>query len=838
MALATMAAHLRDRAKTTPTLRVAAGASVNSGTTDLTITIPNTAQAGDWAVFFVTGATGGTCSTPSGLIAEHTSQIADTANQPYIHVFSRRLVGSDVSSDLGVSFTFTTGSSDGLCGGVMVFANAAGFAVRPTSTFEPQAETVASVAPQVPSIITGPNQLYAGSAASLSYLSSGLAAASFTTPPSGCTTQINVQATRSAGTGGTCRGFGAWTGPTHAAATESCAFSAAQQWASTLCFSVAPQSAHLVDTHAGPAALAGVPVYNYSNSSGSCVTFSSSNFNRGAITYRPWPERIQQAFGPVVNSRNMAMGGSRAADICTAAFGTATYTSTRSGANNSAGYTNQYVTQPVTKTGLANHKTALYTTDLVGNDFLALGTTTPLNGTGWSDKAITGARVAMYALYRLLRSDNVYGIGQGGQTSTGTWSAVTSDGCIGGGATKTTTPGDKISIPVTGPGTFDLVLLATDDVAIGSGYAGAPYVVKVDGATVTPTVAPGTTAGVSANQMLASGVYNNYKFCQMVASVTVTSGAHTITIEHAGTAGQTLQYQGYMTPLATSPWIIAKLCWPIADGTQTINSGANQYVTWAGYSSAAVGKAALSAFNQAVIDVVAAASGGDGRIIIHDPEASGLFTRNSASSLDKYVNDGDGIHPSEVAHALFAKECLRLLTERQASSFAQAANPTQLAPTTAPATFTMVGTRDFTVPAGGMTAALECEGGGGAGGGGATGVQGRGGGGGAYAKKNSFTYTAGSVLRIVVGPGAAAPAAGVAGGTGTPSQVIYLSGPDFAANTVLCKADAGTGGDFGKAVPGSPGAGGSTANCVGDVKTAGSAGSTTTGGAGAAPLGG
>jgi hypothetical protein len=841
----------KDRTKTVPTLRTSAGASANNGTDSVTVTIDNTAQVGDFAIFAVSSKSSAVPTVSPTADWEHSSQIGDSTNQPFLHIFTRRIATGDVSTDLGVAFTFTFGSgtTDGICAGVQVWANTSGFGVRPATNFLSQADTANSHSPSPASITgMGPYDAYGGVAAVLAYVSTGTANAALTSPPTGCTisTGTNVTALRAAGSAGTCRGQAMWSGPTHAARVESLTYPA-QEWTVSCVYTLSPIPSRATDQQQGPPSLAGLEVYNYSNSSGSCVVYSQSDVTRGCNTYRPWPERVQKAFGavnahladgtPKVN--NMAMGGARAPDICSAAFGTRSYTSVRAGSNDSAGQTNQYNPQVVTQTALPNRSTAgLYTLDLLGNDFLKLGT---------DDATMAGAWNASEALIRLIRASSAKNVSDASHTYTGTWTDVSSDGYMGGAAKKTTAPGAKVLIALTDTNAIDLVLIAYDDAALG--VAGSTFTVKVDGVTVptqqTITLQNAssrggsgstfTVKGTTSNQHNNSGAYRNYKFCQMTVSLTgIGSGSHTVTVEHAGSSGNEFVYNGYLIPAATPPWIVNCSFWQFPDATYT---GAPY-----NFASAAVGKQTADWFKQIAEQVSALFT--DGRVIFFDPLAWGArdpVTEGATPAgfqgwdTSVHVSAGDSLHQSDIGHGFYADRIIEILNQRIARPYTPYTTPTSLAPTSLPSTWTLPGTRDFTVPATG-TYAIECEGGGGGGGGAQVTGASKGGGGGAYAKKNSATLTAGAVLRITVGSGGNGGAAGAnVGSPGTASQVVYLSGPDFAANTVLCKADFGTGGGTSL---GAVGAGGLVANCFGDVKTAGSSGSTTTGGAGAAPLGG
>jgi hypothetical protein len=806
MAIPSSGVHLRDRTKTAPTLRTSASGSSNNGVSTVSVTIPGSAQAGDLAVFVVCESSG-TCDTPTGLTKEAQSTIGNTANNPYLHVYTRRLVAGDVASDLGATFTFTASATDGLTVTVQVFANTSGFSVRPTFDSNAQADALNNRDPRVASMPTGPSDLFCGAAGALSYVSAGLAAVTLTTAPTGCTINQTTTATRGAGTAGTCRGLGCWTGPAHAARAETVQFGS-NVWAVTVSYALAPLNPHRVDVTRGPSGLEGVPVYNYSNSSGSVVVYSQADTSRGANTYRPWPERVQMALGSLATTRNMAMGGARAADICTAAYGTAVYNSTRAGANNTASSDNQSNQQAVTQMSLPSRLSALYTTDLVGNDFLKLGT---------DDATMAGAWNAVEALFRLIRAQSAFGVGQGGQTADASFSTVSSDGYMGGSAIKTTTPGGKVTISLTDTDAIDLVLIASDDTALG--VVGAPFVVKVDGVTRSTATSlsltnPGRTValkGTTSNQHQNSGAYKNYKFCQMTVSLTgIGSGSHTVTIEHAGNSGDQLIYNGYLVPAANPPWIVTNTIWEFPDATYT---GAPY-----GFASAAVGKQIADWFNQIVRQVAGLFP--DGRVLVFEPAYTGRF------DVSLHVSSGDNLHQSEVGHAYYANEIVRLLNQRLPAPAVSIGTPTALVPTAKPFTLSLTGTRDWTVPTTGSYV-LECAGPGGGGGGGATAGAGRGGGHGAYAKK-TVTLTAGSVLTLAVAPGGTAGPANTAGSSSTMlTQVTYKSGPDFTANTVLCKADKGLGGGTGL---GAVGAGGTAANSVGDLTVTGASGSTSTGG--------
>lgn len=779
MGAPTFTPRFKDRAKTVPTLRCSAGAHTDSGSSSITITIPSTAQVGDLAVFVVGGGSS-TCTPPSGVTKW--DQSMPPAVTPNLHLFYRWLVAGDIG-DLGLALTFTFGGSNGICGGMMAFANTSGFGINPTFNQNDQPDAINGHNPWAASVVPGPNDLYVGFATSIPTLTTGASAALLTTPPSGCTTQFNVSALGSSGSAGLCPAASGWTGPTHALRNETLTYGSAM-YCTSVSFTLAPVGPHTVEEDQPPFERIGLPVYNYSNSSGSTVTYSSSDTTRGFNTNRPWPERVMGSCGAVNINNNMALGGAKSADICVFAYGTMTHNTVRTGTNDAGGG----LTLAGTQTALTNRLNALYTCDLSGNDWL--GST----GT-------TGLKNAANALFRLIRATTVNGIGAGGQTADGTWSTVSSAAYLGGSASKTTTPGGKITIPVTDKPTIDIVLTAQDGTA--QSITGATYNIKVDGVSV----ATGTTH----NEMTATGVYGNYKHCQKVVTVTgIAAGSHTVTVEHSGSSGDVLVYQGHMFPAVTPPWVVANLTWKLPSAGLT---------TWG------VTDANRLIYNQAIRDVAATFT--DGRVIVYDPDASGKW------DTSVHVSAGDSTHQSEQGHALIAHEIIRLLNERITAPMLTHSTPTPLVSSSLPSTYTLLGKRRITLTST-WTGILEAVGGGGSGGGGGFGLQGSGGGAGAYAKKNSFTLTAGCVLDITVGSGGV-DSAGANGVAGTVSKVVYISGPDFAANTVLVSADFGTGG---AASAGAAGTGGLVANCVGDTKTAGGNGSGTTGGTAPSSLGG
>ena len=857
-----MGSRRKARALTVPSVRASAGASANNGTDSVSITVPQAAQVGDLAIFHVScKVQAAPTVSPSGAATwEHTSQIADSANQPFIHTYTRRIQAGDISIGSGepgltVTFAFSAGTTDGICGGVIVWQDTSGFSIRPTSDFQSQTDTLAAHQHGPVALYgMGDYDAYGGVAAVQAYTATGIANVTLTAPPSGCTiaSGTNVQALRAAGASGTCRGQAMFTGPTHAARVETLTYPVGQEWTTTVAYAMAPISPRKVQTQQGPPSLDGLEVYNYSNSSGSCVVYNQADATRGCNTYRPWPERVARAFGPVnphladgtPRVNNMAMGGARAADICTAAYGTYSYTSVRAGSQNSPGQTNQFNPQTLTQSALTGRLTALYTLDLIGNDFLKLGTDDLTMAGGWN---------AMDALIRLIRSSSQIGAADPSHTYAGTWTDVTSDGYMGGAAKKTTVAGSKVTIAVTDVNKVNLVLIAYDDAAIGA--PGSAFTVKVDGVTrttqqtITLQNASGrggsgstfTVKGTTSNQHQSTGVYRNYKFCQMTIEVdNIGAGAHTIEVAPTITGGSEFVYNGYLIPAVTPPWIVSAMMWRLPNATYTAAP--------LSFATAALGKQTADWFNQMVQQVADQFT--DKRVIVYDPSGWGAWDSTPTTGDGSLpagfqgwdaavmVSDGDGLHQSDIGCAFNAKRVLQLLNERLPSPTTPFTLPTSLMPSTIPATITLLGTRDFTVTAGNNTFAIECEAPGGGGGGGATGLQGRGGGGGAYAKKNTTTYTVGSVLRGTVGIGGPGGGPNTAGAAGSFTQVVYLSGPDFPANTVLCRADFGTGGDFGKAVPGPVGTGGQAANCVGDVKTSGTSGSGINGGAAAAPLGG
>lgn len=394
---------------------------------------------------------------------------------------------------------------------------------------------------------------------------------------------------------------------------------------------------------------------------------------------------------------------------------------------------------------------------------------------------MAGAWNASDALIRLLRSTTQVGCGDASHTYTGTWTDVSDTGYMGGAAKKTTVAGSKVTITVTDKDAVDLVLIAYDDTALGA--AGSAFTVKVDGvvratqqtiALNNATTRGGsgstfTVKGTTSNQHNNSGAYKNYKYCQMVISLTgIGSGTHTIEIAPT-IASSEFVYNGYLIPAPVPPWILNAAFWQFPD---------SMYTSSLGFATAAVGKQTADWFNQIAAQVTAQFT--DGRVIFFDPMAWGSrdpVTQGATPAgwqgwdTSVHVSSGDSLHQSDLGHGFYAAKILRALNERIPAPYTTPSAPTQLAPTGL-GTFDLIGTRDYTVIAGSNTFAIECEGPGGGGGGGSSLGTGRGGGGGAYAKKNTTTYTVGSVLTQTVSPGAAGGVQNGAGATGIPTQVV------------------------------------------------------------------
>jgi len=147
-------------------------------------------------------------------------------------------------------------------------------------------------------------------------------------------------------------------------------------------------------------------------------------------------------------------------------------------------------------------------------------------------------------------------------TLTGTWTNVTGNDYSGAAYRYTTTPGDKVDVPVTVPasGRVHLVVIGLS----ATGTPNSPFSIAVDGAVVKNVSA----AEVTMRQVKTTATLN-LVYAPIAVEITAPPGARTITITHTGANGTALCLDTIIIPSATPPPIFVPQEWsPIANVNQ------------------------------------------------------------------------------------------------------------------------------------------------------------------------------------------------------------------------------------------------------------------------------
>lgn len=595
-----------------PTYRASAGASNNG--VSVTVVMPGSAVVGDVAIASIAVVPTSVVTPPVfGSWVPLLNVLSDGGAVRLYVYYQPVLTGMP-----GANQVFASSVTGMIAAAISVYANVGGLSVAPLAWVSTTTEVLNSRVPRFPSVVAGPDDRIL--AITGAYGSTNLSAngSTVTSAPTGFTIRQNVSNNPVLQLS---RGSAIMDAPSHALAAETLAFQHANH---SICaiMVLAPQDPRWADSEHVPSTLAGKPGYVYGSSSSAFVQHPSVNF--GYNTRTPWGNRAIAALGSNADSNNMSTPGARAADVCCFMYGTRSWP-TRAVSGDALA-----VAQVGTWSGISN-KDALILTDAIGNDIINHNAT--LIAAGKATQANRGAAVAADAIFRLLRSSAVYHWNLGNITATGTWSTVSSDGLIGGSARLTTVPGAKYDIAVSGITALDIVLIGGDNTA--GGNTGSTYAIKVDGVTV----ATGTTH----NQMLSTGFGQNYGFCQMVVPVTgMTTGAHTITIEHTGSSGHLLMFNGALLPNPTPPWVVTNCLAEMPAAT---------------YTALSFTKVTQDAYREILRTVTQQFA--DGRVVLYDPSVSGLWNYSAYFSPD-------GVHQNELGHAHYTHEILRMLSERVA----------------------------------------------------------------------------------------------------------------------------------------------------------------------------
>jgi hypothetical protein len=603
---------------TAPSHRASNIAKVASATT-VTVAIPATAAIGNELLVFLVISGARTLTGYSGPTLTTIASSVTGDARPNVYL-AKRTIGS---GDAGTNMTFTQDAANSMLVVAAVYQDVGGYSIAPQvypclQTVEPANSRPSRCA----TIKPGPDDLIVGFTGAHSYVSTNANAAQLATAPSGAT----IRQTDSTPTTGLVVpfGIGLFDAPSHDYRYEWVAFNQACNFQSVI-LALHPVGGSPAQREKAPTTLAGKPLFCYSNSMGAYVRRAETNW--GYNSMRPWPNRVAAVLGTeLTTSKNLAMVGSRSQDICTAAYGTDTY-STQSTLGDP-----QTIDRAVTWDSI-RVTDSLIVTDLLGND--------AIHGTA-NAQDFTSASNAVKALLHLLRSANVKGAGDASIAYSAGWSTASSTGYQGGTAKLATVPGETVTITAA-LDAIDVVLVGQDDSRFTTG---STFSITVDG---TPYA-----TGTVSNQAASTGWGNDYGFCQLVIPITgMGAGTHTIVITHTGSSGNRLLFNCWMTPASTPPWIVTNFIEHITDATLT---------------TLGVTRAQLDNFNALLAPIAAGFT--DHKVLVYDSWASGVFDNADTAPSPPTLNPGmistDGVHPNEIGHAFYAHEILRLLNEKVA----------------------------------------------------------------------------------------------------------------------------------------------------------------------------
>lgn len=604
----------------TPVGFIAAGsASITTGAS-LSVTLPAGLTAGQKAYFGVTTIDSAAVTPPGSGTWTLLVTAPTNSNQATLRVYEYTIQSGDSSAVK--TFTLSATTNQSACVVVAIYEPHGGFGTKPLVYTPINVETQNSRPNRLPSVVGGPDDRVVAFCANYSYLSTAATGAEVATPPSDFTVRATVS-----------RANNGLTLPRGCSVMDADGADVIRQYneyefnqdgySVGVIFSLAPDKPSWKKSMYVPPSLRNKACVIYSTSSAAYVRRPEANWGYNSRT--PWGLQIDVALGSSANSRNFAMPGSYAEDICTGAYGTK----------------NNYNTQAAALDPLAIVRAitfgSLPTTDVfacldqIGNNIISATD---------SAQVQTSMMNAVRSLIRRVRTGN------GGAfitsqhaaiTYTGTWTNGTSDGSTGGIFKQTTVPGSKGSFAVnnaTGkPHEWEFVVHALDSGALG--VTGSTYRVLLDGVEY----ATGTTHNEAKATGWGGGA--DYKYVQKVLPILIPTGAHTIEIEHTGSNGHVLRVDSIQVGSVTPPWIVCNTLGQMP---------AAAYSTYPELSE--VKQDAYSALLAAECATYA-----DGRVLFYDPSASGIVTGQSDFFASDYV------HQSEPLMSNYAWEIIQMLHE-------------------------------------------------------------------------------------------------------------------------------------------------------------------------------
>lgn len=613
----------RVKRKTMPTVVGTAENSITTGAT-LSITLPVGIGAGHTAWFGITHHPDAVVANPAGgTWSTEVSATPSSSASASLTVAKYAVQAGDASAVKNFTLSGTTNQSATIV--VLVLADAGDYAVKPMIYTPLGVETQNSRPPRFPSIVC-PEGLVVAICGNYSYLSTAAAGAEVATAPTNFTIRNTISRANNALQ--LPRGTTIMTADAATVTRQHNTYAFSQDgYHVGVIFVVGPVGMRWKASTYIPAGLRNKPTVVYSTSSNAYVKAPEANWGYNSMT--PWGEQITIATGSDADSRNFALPGSYAEDICTAAYGTKANYSTRATLGDTMA-----ISRACTFAGLPDTN-ALFLADLCGNNIISAVD---------SAQVQTSLANAVRALFRRIRTGNggLFITSQSGSISyaVGTWTNGTSDGSTGGIYKQSTVPGSVGSLSINNtsgaPASYDVVFHALDSTALS--LTGASYAVKVDGVTV----ATGTTHNEAKATGWGGGA--DYKFVQKAVAVTIPTGVHTLSWEHTGASGDVLRVDSVQVQSATPPWIIAPTLSRMPDAA---------YSTYAQLSL--VKQAAYSAILQGICNEFT-----DGKVIYYDPSATGIINGQEAYFASDYV------HQKEALMTHYAWEMMQLLQERAA----------------------------------------------------------------------------------------------------------------------------------------------------------------------------
>lgn len=605
---------VRLRPKVAPSYVSSAENSITTGTS-LAVTLPGSLTAGWKAIVATVTHSGAGVATPAGTWVQTVNAESSNTNAT-LRVWEYEIQGGD--SGATKTFTLSGTTNQSACIVAAIYQDVGGFSVKPMIYTPLDVETQNSRSPRFPTVLCGPDDVVVAICGNYSYLSTAAAGAEVGTPPDNFTIRQTISRANN--------GLTLPRGCTIMDADGATVSGQYNDYEHTqdgynvgVIFALSPVKPRWTHSMYVPTSLQGKPVVVYSTSSNAYVRAPEAN--SGYNTRTTWGDQIDLACGSSVNSRNFAMPGSYAEDICTGAYGSKSNYNTRATALDPMA-----ISRAITFGGLPSTDIVALL-DQIGNNII---------GATDSAQVQTSMMNAVRSLIRRVRTGNggAFITSQNGAiTYTGSWSNGTSDGNTGGIYKQTTTPGDKAEYTinnVTGaPHEWEFVVVGFDSTVA----TGSTYDVHLDGVLYT--------SGTTHNQCKATGWGGgaNYGFVQKTIPILIPTGSHTIRITHTGSSGHVLRNDSIQVGSLTPPVIVCN--------TLGIMPAA-AYTTYP----------QLSLVKQnAYSDLLEAecASYADGRVLFYDPSASGVVNGQDAYFASDDVHQGETLMTNyawEIVHDL------------------------------------------------------------------------------------------------------------------------------------------------------------------------------------------